>query len=114
MNAEKRKQRENERSKEVTSSGKRPTSSSRRGRSKRRLPFVTDTSEFEDDVVQLEDSDEDLSEDEDAECLFCAGRFSEDNEGEDWIRCCKCFKWSHRPTLCAGSDDKIFICDLCK
>ncbi|KAJ4430465.1 hypothetical protein ANN_22681 [Periplaneta americana] len=113
MNAKKRKQRENERAKGGTSSGKRPTSSSRCGRSKRRLPFVTDTSDSEDDVVQLEDSDEDMSEDEeDAECLFCAGRFSEDNEGEDWIRCCKCFKWSH--TLCAGSDDKIFICDLCK
>lgn len=113
MNAQKRKQREKERAKEGTSRGKRPTSSSQGARSKRRLPFVTDPSDSDNDIVQLEDSDEDLSEDEeDAECLFCAGRFSEDNEGEDWIRCCKCFKWSH--TLCAGSDDKVFICDLCK
>mgnify|MGYP005983864261 CR=1 FL=1 len=32
---------------------------------------------------------------EDAECIFCCGLFSEDHFGEKWIKCAKCFTWAH-------------------
>jgi len=35
-----------------------------------------------------------------ADCVFCTGRFSEDRNGEEWIRCAKYFRWAH--ILCAG------------
>jgi hypothetical protein len=59
-------------------------------------------------ALKFRDSDDDqlLSEDDsDAECMFCAGLFSKDNEGEDWIGCNICFKWSH--TLCANLDGEV-------
>ena len=31
------------------------------------------------------------SENKDAECIFCNGKFSEDEQGEIWI---KCFRWT--------------------
>ena len=31
------------------------------------------------------------SESKDAECIFCNGKFSEDEQGEIWI---KCFSWT--------------------
>ena len=31
------------------------------------------------------------SENKDAECIFCNGKFSEDEQGEIWI---KCFSWT--------------------
>jgi len=52
------------------------------------------------------------SEDEaDAECLYCAGLFSENHSGEEWVRCQKCLKWAH--TVCADSPTRVFMCDRC-
>jgi len=31
---------------------------------------------------------------QDADCLYRTGRFSEDRYGEDWIGCAKCFRWA--------------------
>jgi len=39
--------------------------------------------------------------------VFCTGRLSEDHNGEDWIRCAKCFRWAH--TLCAGMEEDLFV-----
>lgn len=44
------------------------------------------------------EEDEDLVLDigeEEAECMFCSGFFSDDHAGEQWIQCSKCFKWAH-------------------
>jgi hypothetical protein len=45
-------------------------------------------------------------EEQDTDCVLCAGRFS-----EEWIRCAKCFRWAHR--LCAGMEED-FICEPCQ
>jgi hypothetical protein len=37
-------------------------------------------------------------EEQDADCVFCTGRFSEDHNGEGWIRCAKHLRWAR--TLC--------------
>ena len=37
---------------------------------------------------------------QDADCVFCTGRFFEDYGGEEWIRCAKYFRRAH--TLCVG------------
>ena len=38
-------------------------------------------------LVLDDDSHMDCVGDEDAECVFCCGLFSEDNSGEKWIKC---------------------------
>jgi len=48
----------------------------------------------------------------DAECLYCAGLFSEDHDGEELVRCQKCPKWAH--TVCANYRERAFVCDRCK
>lgn len=78
---------------------------------------VDDSDESSDDSdIDYGDSDDDPMSDEeqDAECIFCAGLFSDDHEGEDWIRCSKCFKWAH--TLCANVGKrscKDYKCEKC-
>jgi hypothetical protein len=51
--------------------------------------------------------DSTTEEEQDADCVFCTGRFSEDHSGEDWLRCAKCFRWAH--TLCAGMEKDFVI-----
>jgi len=64
----------------------------------------------------LSDSDTDLAvlfdkdsteEEQDADCVCCTGRFSEDHKGEERIRCAKYFKWAY--TLCAAMEEE-FVC----
>jgi hypothetical protein len=72
-------------------------------------------------VVIPSDSDSDLTvpiaddstkeEEQDADCEFCTGGFSEDHNGEDWIRCAKYLRWAH--TLCAGTEVD-FVCEPCQ
>jgi hypothetical protein len=45
------------------------------------------SSESEEDAWGRESEDE-----ADAQCLYCAGFFSEDHDGEEWVRCQKCLK----------------------
>jgi hypothetical protein len=35
---------------------------------------------------------------QDADCVFCTGRFSEDHNTEEWIQCAKCFRHAHTHT----------------
>jgi len=44
-------------------------------------------------VPFAEDSTEE--EEQDADCVFRTGRFSEDHNVEEWIRCAKYFRWAH-------------------
>ena len=67
------------------------------------------------------DSDSDLAvpfaddsaeeEKQDADCVLCTGRFSEDYGGEEWIRCAKYFRRAH--TLCFGMGED-FVCEPCQ
>jgi len=66
------------------------------------------------------DSDTDLAvpyaddwteeEEQDSDCVYCTGRFSEDQYGEEWIRCVKYCRWAH--TICAGMEED-FVRELC-
>jgi hypothetical protein len=66
------------------------------------------------------DSDTDLAvpcaddsteeEEQDSDCVYCTGRFSEDHNGEEWIRCEKCCRWAH--TLYAGMGED-FVPEPC-
>jgi hypothetical protein len=49
--------------------------------------------------------------DADAECLYCAGLFSDDHDGQDCIRCIMCSKWAH--TDCADFEIEHFVCHMC-
>jgi hypothetical protein len=59
-------------------------------------------------AVPLADDSTEGSEEQDTNGLFCTGRFSEDHNGEEWIRCAKYFRWAH--TLCAGLEED-FVCE---
>ena len=37
---------------------------------------------------------------------------SDDHNGEDWIRCCKCTKWAH--TTCPDTRNARFVCERCQ
>lgn len=50
--------------------------------------------------------------DEDAECFFCNGKYSEDKRGEEWVKCLICEMWVHGD--CGGYESGIYICDYCK
>ena len=54
-----------------------------------------------------------MEEDEEqgADCVFCTGRFSEDHNEENWIRCAKYLRWAD--TLCAGMGED-FVCETCQ
>lgn len=53
------------------------------------------------------------SDEEDAPCLVCPGRFTKSLPNEGWIQCCKCKKWAHEK--CAGCDenDESYECNKC-
>lgn len=90
--------------------GSNPTS--RRGKatgSKRKI--IESSSESEADIPDSDDN-EGSDDNDDAECIYCAGLFSDDHNGEDWIRCCKCTKWAH--TTCADTMNARFVCDRCQ
>jgi len=67
------------------------------------------------------DSDSDLAvpfaddsteeEKQEADCVFCIRRFSEDHDGEEWIRCAKYFRCAH--TLCVGMRED-FVSEPCQ
>ena len=48
----------------------------------------------------------------DANCLFCESKFSEDVSGELWVQCMMCSQWAHNE--CAGPEKDDYICDFCR
>lgn len=58
---------------------------------------------------ESENSDNDY-EDEDTECLFCTGRFSDDQHGENWVQCVRCYRWAHED---CGVEEDNFVCPNC-
>jgi len=82
-------------------------------RQKRRVcrdPTPSDTpSDSDTDLVVLFTDDSTEEDDEqDADYLYCTGRFSEDHNEEEWIRCAKCFRWA-RPLFAGMEED--FVCE---
>jgi hypothetical protein len=50
-------------------------------------------------------------EEQDADCVFCTGRFSAYHSAEKWIRCDKYFRWAH--THYVGMEED-FVCEACQ
>nr|CAD7596270.1 unnamed protein product [Timema genevievae] len=60
---------------------------------------------FESDVDDplLIDTDEDKDSGDDNECSYCGGLFSEDKNGEQWVKCTQCLEWKEvNPHLRGG------------
>lgn len=74
----------------------------------------------DDDEMVLFDSDSETDaligfvapDSEDAECIFCHMLYSNDTQGETWIKCLMCGLWAHID--CAGAEFDTWICDFCK
>ena len=75
--------------------------SKRRYRTVCRDPTPPDTPSDSDTDLAVPFADDSTDEEEqDADCVLCTGRFSEDHNAEEWIGCAKCFSWAH--ILCVG------------
>jgi hypothetical protein len=75
--------------------------SKRRNRTVCRDPTPPDTPSDSDTDLAVPFTDDSTDEEEqDADCVLCTGRFSEDHNAEEWIGCAKCFSWAH--ILCVG------------
>jgi len=72
-------------------------------------PSDTPSDSDTDLTVPLDDSTEE--EEQDADCVFCTGRFPEDYNVEYSIRCTKYFRWEH--TLCVGMEED-FVFEPCQ
>ena len=51
-------------------------------------------------------------ENKDAECIFCNGKFSEDEREENWVKCFSCSLWVHLE--CITAENTGYICDFYK
>lgn len=52
------------------------------------------------------------SKEDDACCLFCDTKLSEDRKGELWVACVVCSLWAR--IECTGLEKEIYICDFCR
>jgi len=87
-------------------------SSRRRKRRVCRDPSPSDTRSDSDTDLAVPFVDDSTEEEEqDADCVYCTGRSSEDHYGEEWIRCAKYFRWAH--ILYAGMEED-FVCKPCR
>nr|CAD7431452.1 unnamed protein product [Timema monikensis] len=57
----------------------------------RKLLTSSSSDSEDEDIIYNDDSADDChlfsDEENDAECLYCTGLYSEDHNGEDWVRC---------------------------
>ena len=75
-------------------------------------PTPSDTPSDSDSDLTVPFADDSTEEEEqDADCVFCIGRFSEDHDVKEWIRCAKCFRWAH--TFCVGMEEDL-VCEPCQ
>jgi hypothetical protein len=85
--------------------------SKRRKRLVCRDPTASDTPSDSDTHLTLPFANDSTEEEEqDADCVFCTGRFSEDHNVEEWIRFAKYFRWAHILCVCMEED---FVCEPC-
>jgi hypothetical protein len=77
-----------------------------------RDPTPSDSPSDSDTNLTVPFADDSTEEEEqDADCVFCTGRFSADHNVEELIRRAKYFRWAH--TLCAGMEED-FVCEPCQ
>lgn len=88
-----------------------PKSQSRRTLRHSSSSSDSDTTEEEIQLIDSSDSEFNMNDDNDAECLFCTGLFSQDTHGEKWGKCIQCYRWAHEE---CGADEDPFICHLCR
>ena len=74
-------------------------------------PSDTPSDSDTDLVVFFTDDSTEEDDEQDPDYLYCTSRFSEDHNGEEWIRCAKCFRWAQ--PLCAGMEED-FVCEPCQ
>ena len=83
-------------------------------RQKRRVcrdPTRSDNPSDSDTELAVPFDDDSVGEEQDGDCVYCTGRFSEDHKGEKWIQCAKYFRWAY--TLCVGMEED-YICEPCQ
>ena len=86
--------------------------SKRRNRGVCRDPTPSDIPSNSDTDLNFPFADDSTEEKEqDADCVFRTGRFSEDHNVEEWIQCAKYFRWAH--TLCVFMEED-FVCEPCQ
>ena len=56
--------------------------------------------------------DSEVEEDDDCACIVCLSKFSASKQGEKWIQCCDCKRWSHEECVDIGKNP-IYICHNC-
>lgn len=83
---------------------------------KKRQQSSSESSEGEEPTyVSTDDNDSSSYDSDDAECPICNGYYSKDNNGQRWIKCTNCFKWSHE--ACDPRKSKVlrqnFVCVFC-
>ena len=71
-------------------------------------PSDTPSDSDSDLTVPFADDSIEEEEEEDADCVLCTGRLSENRTVEEWIRCAKYFRWAHTP--CVGMEED-FVCE---
>lgn len=78
---------------------------------KRRKELSSEEESTNDDEPDLVSTDEEDSENDDAECPVCNNTYSQDKKGEKWIRCIQCFQWMHED--CVENPGPKFVCSIC-
>ena len=74
-------------------------------------PLLTHLSDSDTDLTVPFADDSTEEEEKDTDCVFCTGRFSEEHNRGEWMRCAKYFRWAH--TLCADMEED-FVCEPCQ
>uniref|UniRef100_A0A6P7H6J4 Corepressor interacting with RBPJ 1-like n=1 Tax=Diabrotica virgifera virgifera TaxID=50390 RepID=A0A6P7H6J4_DIAVI len=86
------------------------TSKGKTSRRKRKVSSSSSSNSSEDSP--LADSSSDESGENDAECLFCTEKFSDDKYGERWLKCYQCGRWAHED--CREIKSSTFIWLFCE
>jgi len=74
-----------------------------------RDPTASDSPSDSDSDLTVPFADDSTEEEkQDHDCVYCTGRFSEDHNVEEWIRCATYLIWAH--TLCIGMEED-FVCE---
>ncbi|KAJ8868780.1 hypothetical protein PR048_030320, partial [Dryococelus australis] len=61
----------------------------RKSKPRKQSPSSSNDDESEGYIQMIDSSESDVGADDDPECLFCTGLFSEDRRGEKWPQCCR-------------------------
>lgn len=99
---------------EESSENKRKSKKQTRVQNKESSSEEDEGEEFDpaDDDLDIDQIGEYAPENNDAICLFCGTRFSDDIRGELWVQCLMCHLWAHEQ--CSGAEKDAYVCDFCR